>query len=594
MKNKREDVTKMIVDVAMGRQKAELVIKNVSLVNTNTREIIENTDIGINEGRICLVGNADKLIGENTRVIDGTGKFASPGFMDGHIHIESSMLTVAEYAKAVMARGTTAIFHDPHEIANVLGTKGVDIMLKQGEGLPLKTFCTMPSCVPAVKEFEIPGSELSSGDVNKYLQRDDIVGLGEMMDMFGVIDTDPKIHEELYGTLSQNKTITGHFCLPLLNNELNAYIGSGVSCCHESTTKEEMIAKIRLGMYVQMREGSAWQDLEELLPVVLENDIDTRFVTVISDDTHPNTLVEYGHMDHILRKCVRLGLDPISAIQMCTINTANCFNVQKDFGSIAPSKVADIVILDNLTDFNAIYTIIDGEVVFENGELVKELPKYDFGGAELNTMNLTKTFSKNDFEIKAPIDNGVIKTNVIEVIEVKAPTHHRVIEMNVVDGIVAQDLSRDILKVSCIDRHNNIDQKGLGFVKGFNIKEGAVASTIAHDTHNINVVGTNDKDMAFAVNELIKCGGGIIVVKDEKVIAKLELKLAGLMSLEDIHTVAENVEEIERGFEEIGCNIKSPFMTMALLSLAVIPSLRLTNKGLVDTDNFKFIELFEK
>ncbi len=592
MKNKKEDLTKTIVNVAMGREKADLVIKNVSLVNTITRELNENMDIGIKFGRICIVGNCDHTIDDNTKVIDGTGLFATPGLMDGHIHIESSMLSVGEYAKAVIKNGTTAIFHDPHEIANVLGTKGVDIMLKQGENVPLRAFCTMPSCVPAVSEFEVPANVIDSKATNEYLKRDDIIGLGEMMDMFGVVDCDDEVHSKLFGTLSQNKTITGHFCIPD-NNALNAYIGSGVSCCHESTTGEEILQKLRLGMYVQMREGSAWQDLESLVPSLIESKVDTRFVTLISDDTHPNTLIEYGHMNHIVRKTVSLGIDPIKAVQMATINTANCFNIQNDYGVIAPGKMADIALFSNLKDFECKMTIIDGQVVFDGKNCV-DIPKYEFGELELNTMKLSKTFSAEDFLIKADIDSGKIKTNVIEVIEVRAINSHKVFEMNVENGFVGADVSKDILKAACIDRHNNIDQKGLGFVKGFNIKKGAVASTVAHDTHNINVIGTNDEDMAFAVNELTKVGGGIVVVCDGKVVAKLELSVAGLMSIKDINTVSEELEEIEKGFITIGCDIKSPFMTMALLSLAVIPSLRLTNKGLVDTNKFEFIDLFVK
>ncbi len=590
MKNKRENTTKMIVNVAMGREQADLVIKNVAIVNTNTREINKNMDIAIKGGRICLIGCADKTITDETKIIDGTGLFATPGLMDGHIHIESSMLSLTEYAKVVMKNGTTAIFHDPHEIANVLGTKGVDIMLKQGENVPLRTFCTMPSCVPAVSEFEVPANIINSYDTNEYLKNDDIIGLGEMMDMFGVVDCDDEVHSKLQGTLAQNKTITGHFCIPNYD-ALNAYIGAGVSCCHESTTGEEILQKLRLGMYVQMREGSAWQDLESLVPTLVESDIDTRFVTLISDDTHPNTLLEQGHMNHIVKKAVSLGIDPIEAVQMATINTANCFNVQNDFGSISPGKVADIALFKDLKDFECKCTIIDGEIIFDGKECI-EMPKYEFENFELNTMKLNKTFEANDFLIKADIDYGKIKVNVIEIIEVRANNNHVVLEMNVENGVVDADVSKDILKASCIDRHNNIDQKGLGFVKGFNIKNGAVASTIAHDTHNINVIGTNDEDMAFAVNELEKSGGGIVVVCDRKVIAKLELSIAGLMSVKDIETVSKELEQVEKGFEKIGCNIRSPFMTMALLSLAVIPSLRLTNKGLVDTNSFEFIGLF--
>ncbi|MFV0503211.1 MAG: adenine deaminase [Lachnospirales bacterium] len=588
-----ENKTKILTDAAMGRKKANIVIKNTSIINTNTREIVENMDIGIVEDRICLVGNCHNLIGDDTKIIDGTGLFASPGFMDGHIHVESSMVSITEYGKEVMRRGTTAIFHDPHEIGNVLGTYGIDLMLKEGENIPLKTFCTMPSCVPAVLDFEEPAHKIESSTVCEYLKQDNIIGLGEMMDMYGVINNNEHIHEELKGTLAENKTITGHFTIPTKDNELNAYIATGINCCHETVTKEDALKKMRLGMYVQMREGSAWQDVKELVPLLVESNIDSRFATLVSDDTHPNTLMENGHMDHILRLCVELGLNPVEAIQMCTINTANCFNIARDYGSIAPGKVADIVLLRDLKDFVADYVIINGEVVTKGGKIVIDIKKPVFNSKELNTMNISKTFAAEDFIIESEVENGEVIANVINIIEVKAPNYHIKVNMKSENYIVSQDLGRDILKVSCIDRHNNIDKKAMGFVKGFNIKEGAVASTVAHDTHNINVIGTNDEDMAFAVNELIKVGGGVVVVKNCEVIGLVELKLAGLMSVEDIETTSQKVSTVEKGFEILGCDIISPFMTMALLSLAVIPELRLTNKGLVDTVKFEFINLFD-
>lgn len=591
--NNKKNMTKLLASTAMGVDKADIVIKNTKLVNTNTKEIINNVDIAIKLNRICLVGDATLLIGDNTEVIDGSDGFVAPGLMDGHIHIESSMLSVSEYAKVVIPKGTTSIFHDPHEIANVLGTYGVDIMINEGKNVPLRTFVTMPSCVPAISGYEIPAKEISDIEICEYLKKDEIVGLGEMMNMLGVIYGDDSIHKELEGTLYENKIITGHFTMSDYNNSLNAYIATGINCCHESVTREEALAKLRLGMYVQMREGSAWQDVKELVPLLIESNIDTRFATIVSDDTHPNTLIEKGHMDHILRTCVKLNLDPITAIQMCTINTANCFKLSDDFGSISPGKIADIVLFDNLVDFNAKLVIIDGKIVAKNGEMIVDIAKPIFNEKELNTVKLPKIYSEEDFKINVQKENGFINTNIIEIIEVKAPNRHINVQMKIKNYEVKADVENDIIKLSCIDRHNNIDQKGLGFIKGFGIKMGAVASTIAHDTHNINVMGANDKDMAFAVNEIARIGGGIVVVENEKVIAVVELPLAGLMSNMSVEYTSNKVKSVERAFEDLGCNIKSPFMTMALLSLAVIPELRLTNKGLVDTNKYKFIELFE-
>lgn len=589
----RISLTKILADTAMGRKKADLVIKNVNIINTNTREIVFNQDIGIKCGRICLVGDASALIGDETTIIDGTSMYASPGFMDGHIHVESSMMSITEYAKAVIPLGTTAIFHDPHEIANVLGTKGVDIMIEEGKDLPLRTFATMPSCVPAVSHFELEASIITSDETCEYLKKEEIIGLGEMMNMPAVLASDDDVHKKLHGSLIVDKAITGHYTIPELNNGLNAYIASGICCCHESVTKEEALAKLRLGMYVQMREGSAWRDVAELVPLLVETKIDTRFATLVSDDTHPNTLLKNGHIDYIIRLCIELGLDPITAIQMATINTANCFKIADDFGSIAPGKYADIVLFENLDDIRAKVVLIDGKVVAENGKMVVDIKRPTYPDFALNTINITKTFTAEDFVIKAPIKDGDIKTHVVEIIEVKAPNKHIVTNMKVEDFIVSPDLDRDIVKACIVERHHNTNMVSKGFVKGFRLKTGAIASTVSHDAHNITLIGTNDKDIAIAVNTIKEIGGGIVVVKDEKVIAVAKLPLAGLMSTSTMLEIADEIESVENGFIELGCTIKSPFMTMALLSLAVIPELRLTNKGLVDTLKYEFVDLFE-
>lgn len=595
--DKQTLLTKMLVKTAMGVDKADLVIKNTSLINTNTCEIVKNVDIAIKGERICLVGDATKLIDDSTKIIDGTNMYASPGFMDGHIHVESSMMNLVEYAKAVIPLGTTAIMHDPHEIANVLGLNGIDIMVKDGKSVPLKTFTTMPSCVPAVCEFEEYGASISADDTVAYLKNKDIIGLGEMMDIFGVVNGDDDIHKKLNGTYDRNKVVTGHFTLPDTNNLLNAYVSTGINCCHESVFKEDALAKMRLGMYVQMREGSAWRDLDELVPLLVETDIDSRFACLVSDDTHPNTLLKHGHMDYIIRKAIRLGLNPVKAIQMATINTANCFKISDDYGAIAPKKYADIVLFENLEDIRPKIVIINGEVVAKDGKLLVDIAPLDYPDFALNTMNIKKVFAPIDFVIKSDIENGDVTTNVIEIIEEKAPNKHIKVSMKSENFLVSSSVKDDIVKVFSIDRHNknNTDNIaiGRGFVKGFSIKHGAIASTVAHDCHNITVIGANDEDMAIAVNHLVKVGGGIVVVLDGIILSTVNLPLAGLMSLKPVDEIAIEIEELEKSFISLGCNVKSPFMTMALLSLAVIPELRVTNKGLVDTLKYEFINLFE-
>ncbi len=585
-------VTKDLVDVAMGRKPAELVITNITLVNTNTRELIKNMDIAITKGRIALVGDGKHTIGDTTQVIDGCGYYASPGFMDGHIHVESSMMTLREYAKLVVPLGTTAIFHDPHEIGNVLGTSGIDLMIQDGKQVPLRCFATMPSCVPAVEEFEIPAKIISPDEIKSYLNKDSICGLGEMMNIPGVLSSDENIHKELADTLKAGKIITGHYTMPSLDRELNAYISGGARCCHESVGKEEALEKMRHGMYVQMREGSAWQDLTALAPCITNNDIDSRFATLVSDDTHPNTLREKGHIDHIIRLAIKCGINPIEAIQMATINTANCFEMAKDFGSISPGKLADIVLFDNLEDIKTDYVIINGELVAKDGKLLKPIPEGKYPDYALNTVKLTHKFTADDFAIKAPDDREFFDVNVIEIIEVKAPNKHKVCKMKNSNGKVEVDFDQDIVKVAAIERHHGQGEKTVGFVKGFGLKKGAIASTVSHDAHNIIVVGASEEDMSIAVNELLKVGGGIVAVEDGATIGKLPLQLAGLMSTSPSEVIDAQVTVIEEAWEKLGSNIQSPFMTMALLSLAVIPEIRITNKGLVDTLEYRFIPLF--
>ena len=337
--------------VAMGRLPAETVITDAKLVNVCTHEILEHTDVAIHSGRIALVGDAKHCIGEGTRVIDAAGAYISPGMLDGHIHIESSMLSAGEYARSVIPHGTSGIFYDPHEICNVMGLPGVDLMVADAARTPLKAMLTTPSCVPAVPGFEDAGSTIDSSDIASEMRRDEVVGLGEMMNFPGIINSVEETHAITGETLKAGKTVTGHFSIPETGPALNAFIASGIRCCHESTRMEDALAKMRLGMYAMFREGSAWHDLQEVSRSIREHEIDTRFAIMISDDTHPYTLVNDGHLDHIVRRAVSFGVDPITAIQMVTINCAQCFQLDHELGSIAPGKCADIVFSRDLNDF---------------------------------------------------------------------------------------------------------------------------------------------------------------------------------------------------------------------------------------------------
>ncbi|MGL4947904.1 MAG: adenine deaminase [Mycoplasma sp.] len=583
---KNLSITQQLSMTAKGILKADVVIKNINLVNVCTHEIMNNIDIAIKGKKICLVGDASHTIGEETIVYDGTNKYASPGFLDGHVHVESSMLKPCEFAKGIIPNGTVAIFYDPHEICNVLGLEGVDLMSKDLAQTPLKSFLTIPSCVPGMPGFEDCNVVVTPEDIDNWMGREDVIGLGEMMNMPGVIHGDNAVHSIINSTHKHKKIVTGHYSMHETGKDLNSYVASGARCCHESTRWVDALAKMRLGMYAQFREGSAWQDLEELAPILSKPGIDSRYACLVTDDCHPNTIISKGHLNHILKKAFSLGIDPITAIQMLTINTATCFKIEDEYGSIAPYKYADIVIFDNFEDFNIEKVFINGELVAENGKMLKSCEGIKFPESAMQTMK-TSLKTLDDFKIES--EDACV--NVIEIIPVSSITRHLKVEMKSTNGYLQSDIENDILKIAVFGRHNIKDPHALGFVKGFGIKSGALAQSVSHDAHNIIVIGTNDEDMLLAANTVINCGGGVISVSNGEIISLAQLSIAGLMSNETIEKVAHDIESIESSWVKLGCSIESPFMTMSVLSLACIPELRITNKGLVDCLNFKFINL---
>ena len=581
------EVSKKIVAVSQGYQSADIVITNAKLINVCTREVIDNTDVAISEGRIALVGDAKHCVGEGTEVIDAKGQYIAPGFLDGHIHVESSMLSVSEYARSVVPHGTVGIYMDPHEICNVLGLNGVRYMIEDGKGTPLKNMVTTPSCVPAVPGFEDTGAAVGPEDVAETMKWDEVVGLGEMMNFPGILYSTDHAHGVVGETLKANKIVTGHYSLPETGKGLNGYIASGVRCCHESTRAEDALAKMRLGMYSMFREGSAWHDLKEVSKSITANEVDSRFAILISDDTHPHTLLKDGHLDHIIRRAIEEGIDPLVAIQMVTINCAQCFQMDHELGSITPGKCADIVFIDDLNT----KVIIDGNVVAENGVLTTEIAEYHYPEDAMNSMHIKEEITPKSFDILAE-GKDKVNARVIEIIPARVGTYERHIELEVKDGKVQCDVSKDVLKAAVFERHHETGKVGYGFVKGFGIKGGAMAATVAHDAHNLLVVGTNDEDMALAANTLVECGGGMVAVKDGKVLGLVPLPIAGLMSDRPLAEMAEKVEGLDKAWKEIGCDIVSPFMTMALIPLACLPELRLTNRGLVDCTKFELVPLF--
>ncbi|MEG1997398.1 MAG: amidohydrolase family protein, partial [Clostridiales bacterium] len=388
--------------VAQGRLAADMVITNAKLVNVCTAEIQENIDVAIAKGRIALVGKASHCIGPDTKIIDAKGQYIAPGFLDGHIHVESSMLSVGEYARAVIPHGTTGIYADPHEICNVLGLKGVQCMIEDSLRSPLKAMFVTPSCVPAVPGFEDTGSFVGPADVAETMNWNHIVGLGEMMNFPGILNGTEHAHSIVGEVLKADKIVTGHYSLPETGAGLNAYIAAGIRCCHESTRAEDALAKMRLGMYAQLREGSAWHDLQQVSKALTAKQVDSRFACLISDDTHPHTLIAQGHLDYILRRALQEGIDPITAIQMVTINTAQCYRMDHELGSIAPGKCADIVFLQNLEQLQVTRVLIDGEVVAENGLMTAEIPPYPYPDWALHSMHVGIEITPTSFAVPAP------------------------------------------------------------------------------------------------------------------------------------------------------------------------------------------------
>ncbi len=585
------DCTIKLAKVATGAEKADLVIKNARLINVCTREIIDNVSVAIVEGRVALVGDAQHCIGENTRVIDAENKYLAPAFMDGHIHIESSMLSVGEYAKAVVTHGTSGVFIDPHEICNVLGLDGVNYMMEDAKRTPLKAMLTTPSCVPAVGGFEDTGAKIDPEDVALTMNYDCCVGLGEMMNFPGILGGNPHTHGIVGETLKAGKIPTGHYSLPETGAGLNAYVASGIRCCHESTRAEDALAKMRLGMYAMLREGSAWHDLQEVAKVITQNKVDSRYACLISDDTHPHTLIQHGHLDYIVRRAIEEGVDPITAIQMVTINVAQCFQLDHEMGSVAPSKCADIVLIDDLNTCHVTDVFIDGEHVAKDGKLLVKFAPYTYSEKALHSVHLDK-LKPEDFKIEA--EGESVNVHAIEIIPARVGTFDKIVTLPVREGGIQADAEQDVLKVAVFERHKRTGTVGKGFVKGFGIKRGALAQTVAHDAHNLLVVGSNDEDMALAANTLIECGGGLVAVLDGKVLSVVELPIAGLMSDKPIDQMSASIEKMEQTWKEMGSTLPSPFMTMALIPLACLPETRLTNRGLVDCRTFEFIDLIVK
>ena len=580
-----------LVRVAQGEKPADLVIRHANLVSVTTHEILPDTDIAVACGRVAYLGlgehAAEHCIGPDTLVVDASGLYAAPGLMDSHIHVESAMIGVAEYARAVVPHGTTGIFCDPHEVGNVTGMPGVRAMFEDARRVPLKAMMTPPSCVPAVTGVEDTGAEVTAADIADSMNWDNVVALGEMMNFPGILAHEENTLDEVRETLRADRVVTGHFPSPDRDRALNAYVAAGVSSCHESGSFDEVLSKLRLGMYVQLRQGSAWLNLPGYLPQLVASGVDTRLCLLCSDDNHPHTLVEEGHMDRILRTAVELGLDPVTALQMATINCAEYFGLAHDMGSVTPGKCADLVLFDDLEGFFARKVFVDGELVAEDGRALFSVEPYAWPDFMTHTMNLGLTPTAETFRIPVDLPDGTARVRAMAIDPGDTLTRNVVVEVPVVDGSLQADPEHDVLKVAVFDRHHGADgTHAFGFVTGFGI-HGALAQTVSHDAHNLLVMGDNDEDMALAARTLAECGGGEVAVADGEVLALVELPVCGLMSTERVEVVAEKVGRAREAWERMGCTMPSPFMTMGVMSLACVPELRLTNRGYVNCLTFE-------
>ncbi len=566
-----------IINVARGLEKADLVIKNANIVNVLSEEIYKG-DIAIVDGVIAGIG--ENYSGE--KEIDVNGAFVSPSFIDGHVHLESAMMLPKEFASVVLPAGTTTVIIDPHEISNVLGLHGISFMHEAVKNLPMDVYTMLPSCVPATP-FETSGFDLNSYDLSLLIDKPWVLGLAEMMNFPGVLNLDNNVMAKLELAKSKEKRIDGH--APYLSGkDLCAYVASGVKSDHECTTPEEAIERIRLGMYVMIREGTAAKDLDALLPVL--KNCNTRKCIFVTDDRHPSDLKE--HINGMVRRAVEAGVDPIKAIQVASLNTAEYFGLQ-NLGAIAPGYKADLLVLPDLKSFKPDIVMKNGNVIAHNGKLAIEIPQGE-ALAIRNSVNV-RWITPEDFKISVNEPDGKIGVKALEVIPHQLITKSVETEALVEDGNAISNIENDTLKICVIERHRATGNIGKGFVKGFNLKCGAIASTVAHDSHNMIVIGTNDADMYTAAVALIKCKGGKVVVKDGEIISELALPIAGLMSDRKFDYVVDKCEELNQAAHSIGCELNDPFMTMGFLSLPVIPELKITDKGVFDTNKFDFIDV---
>jgi adenine deaminase len=586
------EIAPRLVDVAMGRKQADLVVRNGRWVNVYSGEIVPGADVAIVGGRFAYVGrDAGHTIGEGTKIVDAAGRYLVPGLCDGHMHVESGLVPVTEFARAVIPHGTTTMFVDPHEIANVLGMAGVKLMNDEAQTLPVNIFVQVPSCVPSAPGLENAGATLSAADVREALAWPNIIGLGEMMNFPGVAANDSKMVAEIAATRAAGLTVGGHYASPDLGRAFHAYAAGGPADDHEGTTVDDAIARVRQGMRAMLRLGSAWFDVAAQVKAITERGIDPRNFVLCTDDSHSGTLVSDGHMNRVVRHAIAQGLKPITAIQMATLNTAQHFGLERDLGSIAPGRRADLIVTSDLTALPIEMVFVRGRLLAENGVLVADIPAYDYPASAKNTVKLGKRLAPTDFDISAAGSSDV-EVRVIGVVENQAPTKALQRRLPVECGVVQMDSASDVCQIALVERHRATGGVVNAFVSGFGYDTHcAMASTVAHDSHHMIVVGTNKADMAQAANRLQEVGGGIVLIAGGRELALVELPVAGLMSDERAEIVAEKASRLVEAMRACGCKLNNAYMQHSLLALVVIPELRISDVGLIDVTRFEKTEV---
>ncbi|MBU3188867.1 adenine deaminase [Clostridium bowmanii] len=569
--------TKDLIQAATSRKKADLVIENCNVINVFSQEIIYGK-LAISDGIFVGIGDY-----EGEEVIDGKGKYIVPGLIDSHVHIESSMSSPYQFARAVLPRGTTTVISDCHEIANVKGLEGIKYMIESSENLPLDVYIMLPSCVPATI-FETSGAVLEAEDLEELMQNERVLGLGELMNYQGVVFTDEGIMKKLQLTDKYHKIVDGHGPI-IKEKELNAYALSGVKTDHECMNHKEVLDRLRNGIYIAIREGSAAKNLLDLVGAV--NQFNERRFTFCTDDRHPTDILHEGHIDNNIRLAIRAGVSPITAIRMATLNSAECYGL-KNLGAIAPGYIADFIIVDNLTDFNVLKTFKKGKQIKEDWyKSIKEDKK--LLEVVSNSVNI-KDFTEDDLKIKITASSA----KVIKIMDHSLFTESVIRDVKVDDdGYYTYDETVDVLPIYVFERHNSTGNIGKGLIEGYGLKNGAIASTIAHDSHNLVVIGNNDMNVKIAVQKIRDIGGGLVIVKDGEVRGCLPLDIGGIMSSKDLETVSKGHEKLNKiAMEELGINDNvNAFMTLAFMALPVIPKLKITDKGLFDVTKFELTNL---